>query len=102
MSATETKTQTWWRVSGEKIEPREVIKVTPKQVVYLEPHWKAGNPPQERRGGRDTSWETWFETKAAAVRHVREKLEYRERKAREDAAIFARRLAAFNAEHPED
>lgn len=93
-------TQTWWRVSGEKIEAREVVKVTPKTVLYLEPHWQEGKSPTERRGGRDTSWEHWFDSESAAVEYVRTSLVSKEQTAREAAGRYAAKLVAFNEAHP--
>lgn len=57
MNATERETQTWYqvdRMGSYRIRPREVVKVTAKQVVYLEPNWREGCAPTERRSARES------------------------------------------------
>lgn len=92
-------TEEWYRVSKHnlRIDAFGVVKVTPKQVVYLDT-WAHGIT--ERRVARASEWDMWFPTLAEAVTHVRERLEGRVAATSKAARLAIAALEEFNAKHP--
>lgn len=75
----------WYEVrrwlGDDELKPREVIRETEKQVVYIE-DWGGGSAVRRAAKVSDSSvwFESWDEAKAYAVERARKKLE----RARED------------------
>ena len=101
MSATEQKTQTWWRANkmsatGE-IEALGVVRATAKTVYYTTPN--RHTPLCELKV---TTWGEWFDNEEDAIRFQRGRLVNTVVRMRGGLAAAEKALAAFNAEHPED
>ena len=51
-----------YRVKWQEINEYEVVKETPKQIVFLEPGWNDKTTFKESREAKKSGYQNWFDT----------------------------------------
>ena len=89
-----------YKVRGLDIEPVEAERMTDKSVWLIEKNLFDGRS-RVRRAAIVSDYHCYFETKAAAVEHVRSVLVRSKARAEIDLSRITERLETFNAMYPE-